>query len=81
METQRKKQIETSKNVFTMTSGGFVIAVGNNAFINSKKEFFRPSLVTILKALHRVNVTMCNDYLLHLQKSFIQMHSSRYVLF
>ena len=36
METQRKKQRQ--KNVFTMTSGGFVIAVRNNSFIDSKKH-------------------------------------------
>ena len=34
METQRKKQ--TQKNVFTMTSGGFVIAVRNNSFNDSR---------------------------------------------
>ena len=34
METDRKKQ--TQKNVFTMTSGGFVIAERNNSFIDSK---------------------------------------------
>ena len=37
METQRKKQTQRQKNVFTMTSvGGFVIAVRNNSFIDSK---------------------------------------------
>ena len=36
METQRKKQMQREKNVFTMTSGGFVIAVSNNSFIDSK---------------------------------------------
>ena len=34
METQRKKQ--TQKNVFAMTSGGFVIAVRNKYFIDSR---------------------------------------------
>ena len=34
MKTQRKKQ--TQRNVFTMTSGGFVTAVKNNSFIDSK---------------------------------------------
>ena len=33
METQRKKK--TQKYVFTMNSGGFVIAVRNNSFIDS----------------------------------------------
>ena len=40
METQRKKKTQTQrqrqKNVFAMTSGGFVIAVSNNSFIDSK---------------------------------------------
>ena len=38
METQRKKQTQRQrqeqKNVFTMTSGGFVIAVRNNSLNN-----------------------------------------------
>ena len=34
METQRKTQRQ--KNVFTVTSGGFVIAVRNKAFIDNK---------------------------------------------
>ena len=38
METQRKKQTQRQKNVFTMISGGFVIAVRNNSFIDSKKH-------------------------------------------
>ena len=36
METQREKQTQRQKNVFNMTSGGFVIAVRNNSFIDSK---------------------------------------------
>ena len=36
METQRKKQIQRQKNEFTMTSGGFMIAIRNNSFIDSK---------------------------------------------
>ena len=36
METKRKKQTQRQKNVFTMTSGGFVIAVINNSFNDSK---------------------------------------------
>ena len=36
METQRKKQTQRQKNVLTMTSEGFVSAVGNNTFIDSK---------------------------------------------
>ena len=35
METQRKKQKQRHENVFTMTSGGLVIAVRNNYFIDS----------------------------------------------
>jgi hypothetical protein len=34
-----------------MTSGGFVIAVRNNSFIDSKIAFFRSYLVTIFNAL------------------------------
>ena len=36
METQRKKQTQRQKNVFTKTSRGFMIAVRNNSFIDSK---------------------------------------------
>ena len=38
METRRKKQTQRQrqKNLFTMTSGGFVIVVTNNSFIDSK---------------------------------------------
>ena len=35
-----------------MTSGGFVIVVKNNSFIDSKQHFFKAYLVTILKALY-----------------------------
>ena len=31
MKTQRKKQRQRQKNGFTMTSGGFMIAVKNNS--------------------------------------------------
>ena len=50
METQRKKKTQTQrqKNVITMTSGGFVIAVRDNVTLSA---FFRAYLVTILKAL------------------------------
>ena len=34
METRRKKQRQRQKNLFTKTSGGFVIAVRNNSFID-----------------------------------------------
>ena len=50
METQREKQTQTQKNVFTMISGGFMIAVRNNS-LNDSIAFFRAYLVTILKAL------------------------------
>ena len=36
METGRKKQTQRQKNLFAMTSGGFVIVVRNNSFIDSK---------------------------------------------
>ena len=36
MEAQRKKQTQRQKNVFTMTSGGFVFTVRNNSFIDCK---------------------------------------------
>ena len=49
METRRKKQTQRQKNLFTMTSGDFVIVVRNNSFID--RAFFRVYLVTILKAL------------------------------
>jgi hypothetical protein len=50
METQRKKQRQ--KNVFTMTSGGFVIAVRNNSLDDNKYHSLEPTyLVTILKTL------------------------------
>ena len=35
METRRKKQTQTQKNLFTKTSGGFVIVVTNNSLIDS----------------------------------------------
>ena len=40
METLRKKQKQQQqqKNLFTMTSGGFVIAVRNNPINDSKKH-------------------------------------------
>jgi hypothetical protein len=38
MEMQRKKQAQIHKNVFTMTSGGFEIAVRNDSFIDSKEH-------------------------------------------
>ena len=37
METQRKKQAE-AENVFTETSGGFVIALRDNSFTDSKEH-------------------------------------------
>ena len=36
METGRKKQTQRKKNVFTMTSVGFMIAVRNNSLNDSK---------------------------------------------
>ena len=46
METQRNKQTQRQKNIFTTTSGGFVIpAVQNNSLNDSK--FFRDYLDTI----------------------------------
>ena len=45
METQRKKQKQThrQKKVFTMTSGGFEIAVRNNPFTDSKEHSLEPT--------------------------------------
>ena len=43
METQRKKQRQRQKNGFTMTSGGFMIAVKNNPFIDSKFHCLEPT--------------------------------------
>ena len=39
METRRKKQTQRKKNLFTMTSGDFVIVVRNNSIIDSKYTF------------------------------------------
>ena len=36
MKTKRMKQEQRQKNLFTMTSGGFVIVVRNNSFVDSK---------------------------------------------
>ena len=36
METKREKQTQRQKNVYNMTSGGFVNAVKNNSLSNSK---------------------------------------------
>ena len=36
METQRKKQTQIQKTVFTMTAGGFVIPVRNNSLNNRR---------------------------------------------
>ena len=41
MEKQRKKQ--TQKNVFTMTSGGFVIVVRNNSLNDIKWHSLEPT--------------------------------------
>ena len=50
-----KKQM----NIFTKTSGGCVIAVRDNAFIDSKQNSLEPTylVVTILKAL----MLTCSD--------------------
>ena len=49
METRRKKQAqrERQKNLFTMTSEGFVIVVRNNSFIDSKQHSLEPTLVVL----------------------------------
>ena len=36
METRRKKETQQQKNLSTMNSGGLMIAVRNNSFIDSK---------------------------------------------
>ena len=41
VEIQRKKQ--RHKNVFTMTSGGFEIAVRNNPFTDNKEHSLEPT--------------------------------------
>jgi hypothetical protein len=41
METRRKKQ--TQKNLFTMTSGVFVIVVTNNSLNDSKNHSLEPT--------------------------------------
>ena len=43
MKTKRMKQEQRQKNLFTMTSGGFVIVVRNNSFIDNKYNFLEPS--------------------------------------
>ena len=43
METQRNKQTQGQKNVFIMTSGGFVIEVGNNYLIGSEQHSLEPT--------------------------------------
>ena len=43
METQRKKQTQRQKNVFTMTSGGFEIEIRSNSFIDSKYQPLEPT--------------------------------------
>ena len=52
---QKETDIEIEK-VFSETSGGCVIAVRNNYFIDSKYSIFRAYLVAILKALHITNL-------------------------
>ena len=47
METQREKQTQTQKNVFTMISGGFVIPALQNNSLNDSIAFFRAYLDTI----------------------------------
>ena len=43
METQRKKQRQRQKNVFTVNSGGFVIVVTNNSLNDSKYHSLEPT--------------------------------------
>jgi hypothetical protein len=43
METKGKKQTERQKNLLTMTSGDFVIAVRNNSLNDSKQHFLEPT--------------------------------------
>ena len=53
-ENKKKERHGYKINLFTMTSGCFVIAVGYNSFIDSKKHFLEPTyLATILMALIR----------------------------
>ena len=47
----KKKETDTEKQ-FTMTSGGLLIVLRNNSFIDSKQHSLEPTyLVSILKAL------------------------------
>ena len=49
---EERNRHRDKKNLFTMTSGGFMIVVRNNSFIDSKQHSLEPTyLVTILKAL------------------------------
>ena len=43
METRREKQTQRQKNLFTMTSGGFVTAASNNSLIDSKQHSLEPT--------------------------------------
>ena len=43
METLRMKQAQINKSVFTMTSGGFVIAVRNNSLNDRRYHPLEPT--------------------------------------
>ena len=43
MEIQRKQTETETENVFTLTSGGFKIAVRNNSFTDSKEHSLEPT--------------------------------------
>ena len=47
METRRNKQTHRQKNLFTMTSGGFVIAVTNNSLNDSKYHSLEPTYTVV----------------------------------
>ena len=43
METRRKKQTQRQKNLFTMTSGGFMIVVTNNSLSAGRERSLEPT--------------------------------------
>ena len=67
METRRKKQTQIQTNAFDKTSGGCVIAVRNNSFIDSELAFFRAYIVTNLKVLDQTFICANTSYFLILK--------------
>ena len=42
-QEERNRHRDRQKNLFTMTSGGFMIIVRNNSFIDSKEHSLEPT--------------------------------------